>query len=82
MVAPGDEDKERVDDPDAIFFQELGNGAIVADKVLNKIIDLCKRTDGAPETTQKQEDDRDERPPQHPGQGSAEIIMGGFGAKN
>ena len=67
MIAPGDEDEERVDDPDTIFFQELGNWAIIADEFLHQIVDRCERTDRAPESPEEQKDDRDERPPQHPG---------------
>ena len=82
MVTPGDKDEERINDPNAVFFQELWNGTIITDKVLNKVVDLCKRTDGAPEAAQKQEDDRDQRPPHHPGQGCAEVVMRGFGSQN
>ena len=58
MITPGDEDKERVNDPNAVFFQELWNRAVVADKLLDKVVDGGKRADRAPEATQKQEDDR------------------------
>ena len=75
MVAPGDENEERVNDPDAIFFQELWNGTIIADELLNQIINGGKGTDGAPKAAQKQEDDWDQRPPKHPGQGCSEVVV-------
>ena len=81
MIAPGDEDEERVDDPDAVFLQETWHRTIVADKFLDQVVDRGERTDGAPEASQEQEDDRDERPPQHPGQGGAEVVVRGFGSE-
>ena len=81
MIAPGDEDEERVDDPDAILFEEPWNRAIVADELLNQVINRSKWTDRAPETSQEQKDDRDDRPPQHPGQRRAEIVVRRLGSQ-
>ena len=53
MIAPGDEDEQRINDPDAVFFQEAGNGAIIANELLNQIVDGCKRTDRTLEAPQE-----------------------------
>jgi len=82
VVTPGNEDEKRIDDPNAIFLQEARRGFVVTDKILNKVIDLGERADGAPETSEKKENDRDERPPQHPGESRSEVIMCRFGSQN
>lgn len=75
MVTPGNEDKERVDDPDAVFLEELWHRTVIAREFLHQVIEGGKGTDGAPETSQEQEHDRDDRPPEHPGQRRAEVVV-------
>ena len=67
MVAPGNEDEERIDDPDAVFLEELWHRAVVAREFLHQVIDCGKGADGAPKAAQEQEHDWDDRPPEHPG---------------
>jgi hypothetical protein len=82
VVAPGDQDKGRIDDPDTILLEELGHGAVVADKLLHQVADRRKRADRAPEPTQEHENNRDERPPQHPGQRGTEVVVCGARAEH
>ncbi len=77
MVAPGNEDEERIDDPYAVFLKELWYGAVITNEFLDEVIDSGKWADGTPETPQEQKHDRDNRPPQHPGQRRTKVIMCG-----
>ena len=75
MIAPSDKDKRRINNPDAVFFQKVRQRALVTHELLHKVIDGRKRANGAPETSQEQENNRDNRPPEHPGQGGAQVFM-------
>ncbi len=57
------------------FFKNRGTGRLIADEFLHQVIHRRKRANGAPEASEEQENHRDDRPPQHPGQGGTHVVM-------
>jgi hypothetical protein len=80
MIGPSYEQKEGVDDPDAVFLEEVWRRQASANESLHQIVKRAERTDCAPEPTDEYEDNRNQGPPQNPHQGRAQILLGDVGA--
>ena len=74
VVGPGDEQEGEVDDPDAVLLEEARHLEVHAGEALEPLADHRVRAHGAPEAREEEVGERQQRPPEDPDDGRAEVV--------
>ena len=75
VIGPGDEQERQVDDPDAVLLEQARHLEVHAGEALEPLADHRVRADRAPEAREEEVGERQQRPPQDPDDGRAEVVL-------